>query len=92
MRKPIFIDYTKPQKLSVYVRCKAYIFGSVAKGTDHAESDLDVYVTDEKTERKLIFRNPLVIFKGKVYPLHVVGPALIDKETFLKTTPEAQRI
>jgi len=89
MRKPIFIDWSKPQEIRAYIRCKAYLFGSVAKGTQHAESDIDIYVTDEMTERKLMFRNPLVSYKGKIYPLHVIGVSMIDEKSFLATTPEA---
>ena len=98
MRKPIMVDWSAP--MTVHLRLdpniRAYVYGSVANETANEKSDLDVYVVGgpaaERIEARYMLERPLIIYKDRVYPLHVIGPATIDEETFLKAQPEAMRI
>lgn len=97
MRKPICILPDTPSDLIFYIgpAVHAHLFGSVAKGTATASSDLDVYVTGpcaEKIESKYMFKRPPVIFGGRVYPLHIIGPITTTPEVFFAAQPEARRI
>lgn len=97
MRNPIHVDMTQPQTLSVRLGpgVRAYAFGSVAKGTAKPGSDLDVYVTGDRAaivEERYAFNRPLVKWKEKAYPLHVLGSNTADEETFFEVQPEARRV
>jgi len=97
MRNIIHIDWSKPQPLRARLGSgvRAYAYGSVVKGTATEGSDLDIYVTGPaagKLERKYAYRRPMVLYQGKAYPLHVVGPETTDEATFLASQQEAQRV
>lgn len=97
MRKLIHVDMTQPQSLGVRLGAgvQAYAYGSVVKGTATADSDLDVYVSGPRAanvEERYAFRRPLVKWKEKAYPLHVVGPNTVDAKTFFESQPEARRV
>lgn len=97
MRNPIHVDMTQPQTLSVRLGAgvKAYVYGSVVKGTDTADSDLDVFVVGPRAaiaEERYAFNRPLVKWKEKAYPLHVVGSNTVDEKTFFEVQPEARRV
>jgi predicted nucleotidyltransferase len=97
MRDLIHVDMTQPQPLTVRLGpgVGAYAYGSVVKGTATADSDLDVYVSGPraaKVEERYALRRPMVKFQGATYPLHVVGPNMVDEVTFLEAQPEAQRV
>jgi predicted nucleotidyltransferase len=97
MRKPIYLDPNAPMSLEGRLGSgvKAYLFGSVAKGLDGPGSDLDVYISGpfaERLENKYLLNRPPTSYKGKVYPLHLIGPSVVSETDFLRSQPEAIRV
>ena len=97
MRRPIHVDMTQPQSLAVRLGpgVQAYVYGSIAKGIATTDSDLDVYLSGPRAgvvEERYSFRRPLVKYHGTIYPMHVVGPSIVDEQTFIESQPEAIKV
>jgi len=96
-RKPIMLHPDTPTSLACQLGSgvQAYLYGSVAKGTATEKSDLDIYLTGPvaaKVEERLMFNRPKVMFAGKVYSLHVIGPLTVAQDVFFAAQPEARRV
>jgi len=96
MRKPVTLSN---QWSSIHALVgsgiRAWVYGSVANGSERDDSDIDIYVSGpcaEALERKYFIERPLVQYNGCTYPAHIVGPAMVSESDFLKAQPGAIRV
>lgn len=96
MRKPITLTggFASVAAL-VGPGCRAYVYGSVAKGIAGPDSDLDIYVAGpcaEKLESRYFMDRPRVTYAGREYPAHIIGALMVSEADFLAAQPEAIRV
>lgn len=96
MRKPIMLSsrWNSVQAI-IGPRTKAWIYGSVARGTARDDSDIDIYIAGpgaEIIERRYFIEHPLVEHNGHLYKAHIIGPSMVSESDFLSAQSEAIKI